>query len=217
MPVECAVEHQAHQMRHVQQRPGREEVVPVRGVADRIDRNQLERRLPHQVGGDRKAVARRGLVERIEMRVAERDSAGLRRHQHLGHIRVAGPPFDLPRRLLGILRADADRAAPAAVPVVVAEPHVGQPVVVGGLEHVFGLRQLRVAHRLQHRDAHARVDQQLLGGEIRDRCRRRHHRAGRRRRAASSSCTSPACRRSATPARRALPVGQILSFHSGGA
>ena len=68
---------------------------------------------------------------------------------------------------LGILCGDTDRAAPAAVPVVVAEPHVGQPVVVGGLEDVFGLRQLRVAHRFQHSDAHAGVDQQLLGGEVR--------------------------------------------------
>ena len=166
MPVECAVEHQAHQMRHVQQRPRREEVVPMRRVAHRVDRDQLERRLPHQVGGNRKAVARSRFVQWIEMRAAERDPAGLRRHQDLGHVRVACPALDLARGGVRILRGDTDRAAPAPVPVVLTEPHVGQPVVVGGLQYVLGLRQLRIAHRLQHRDAHPGVDQQLLGGEI---------------------------------------------------
>ena len=46
MPVERAVEHEAHHMRHADQRPRDEEVVAVRGVADRLDRDQLERRLP---------------------------------------------------------------------------------------------------------------------------------------------------------------------------
>ena len=167
MPVEGAVEHQAHQMRYVQQRPRREEVVPVRGVADRIDGDQLERRLPHQVCRDRKPVSRSGFVHRIEMRAAERDAPGLRRHQDLGHVRVAGPPLDLSRRGVGILCRDTDRSAPAAVPVVVAEPHIGEPVVVSGLQNVLRLRQLRIAHRFQHSDTHTGVDEQLFGGEVR--------------------------------------------------
>ena len=140
--------------------------MPVRRIADRVQRNQLERRLTHQVGGHRQPVGSRGSVERIEMRIAERDSTCLRCHQHLRHVRVARPPFDFARCLLGCLRADADRPAPATVRVVPVQPDVGEPVVVSGLQHVLGLRQLRIAHRLQRGNADSGVDEQLFGGIV---------------------------------------------------
>ena len=76
--------------------------MPVRGVPDRVHRDQLERCLTHQMCGDREPVARCGLVERVEMWVAERDSTSLRRHQHLGHVGMSRPALDFTRRLLGV-------------------------------------------------------------------------------------------------------------------
>ena len=79
---------------------------------------------------------------------------------------MARPAFDFAGRLLGCLRADTDRAAPAAVRVVLVEPDVGEPVVIGRLQNMLGLRKLRVAHRFQRRDAHTGIQKQLLGGKI---------------------------------------------------
>ncbi len=101
------------------------------------------------------------------MRAAERDAAGLRRHQHLGHVRVSGPIARSPaRRRAGSCAVTLIAPRQRPCQLFVAEPDVGQPVVVGGLQDVFGVRQLRVAHRLQHRDAHTGVDQQLFGGVV---------------------------------------------------
>src|SRR6202012_2874990 len=100
------------------------------------------------------------------MRVAERDSTRLRSHQHLRHVRVAGPPFYLARRQVRHLRADADRSAPATVGVVAVQTHIGERVVLGGLQDVFGVRKLRIAHRFQRGNADPGVEQQLFSGVV---------------------------------------------------